>query len=143
MLWGGLCGFWIISPLLINDYLLGGDKQYEDGALYHSNVFNILFPVSIEFYNNNFIQFYVMECTLMLYNLYALILFDIFIVPLFMTIFIQLKTINMAYKSIGYHSSSMDYEGILQTVAFKNRTHLISNPKKVGRQKPHNLWIAR
>lgn len=114
VLWVGACFSWMISPLLIKNYLLG-DEQYKDGTINHLNVFNILFPVSIEFYNNNFILFYVMECIVMAYNSYILILFDIVIFPFFMTIYIQLKTISMAYKTIGYRPSSMVFEGIFKT----------------------------
>jgi len=106
-LWGVACVFWMISPLLINDF----NRDAQNTADYRLNVFNFLYPVSKEFYNDNFMLFYAMECTLMTYNSYALIMFDVVIVSFFTTVGIQLETIGFAFESLGHGRSSYNPEG--------------------------------
>lgn len=100
LLWATTCIFWMISPLLINDPY----RDVQDAsAEYHLNVFNFLFPlVSTEWYNENFILFYAVECVVMAYNSYVLVMVDIIIVSFCMTISIQLKTVGCAFETLGH-----------------------------------------
>jgi len=100
-LWAVACVYWMIPPLLNMDF----DRDPRvTAAKYRLNVFNFLYPVSQQFYNDNFTLFYVAECIVMAYNTYVLILYDVVIVSFCITTSVQLETVSGAFKSLGYDS---------------------------------------
>lgn len=71
---------------------------------YRYNVLNlILFPVTVEFYNDNFTLFYLIETTALIFYCHSMLIYDCLIISMCITIKHQLKTIALSYSELGHN----------------------------------------
>lgn len=83
---------WLIFPLMIEKNL---DERRQ-------NIFNMLFPVSTNKYNQYFYIFYVLEIMMGWFIVYYMMMIDIFIVTFCWVTIIQYKILGRAFENIGY-----------------------------------------
>lgn len=98
--WAVSCSIWIISPLF-NYYRLNNEIKNENIGNYQYNVLNLVFPVSVKFYNKHFISYYVLESILMVIWSHSMLIFDIITISMCVTLSYQLKTIVNSYHTFG------------------------------------------
>lgn len=100
---------YIVTPYIFNEnYVLLKGLNGEEHE-YHLSVFNLYFPVSNEEYNKYFVFFHVFELIFgLIWVIYSHV-FDLFAITMCYAISVQLKTINIAFATLGqkmieYHS---------------------------------------
>jgi len=77
---------------------------------YRYNMLNLIFPVSDQFYNNNFIVFYLLESIALIAYGFSMMIFDNLAVSLCITITYQLKSIALSYSTLGYNHIDTDFK---------------------------------
>lgn len=83
---------WLIFPLMIEKNL---DERRQ-------NIFNMLYPVSTNKYNQYFYIFYVLEIMMGWFIFYYTMMIDIFIVTFCWVSIIQYEILGRAFENIGY-----------------------------------------
>lgn len=102
--WVAVITIWILSPIIINGNYINVKSNNGTYNRYRYNMLNLLFPVSDEFYNENFKLFYLLETVALLFYGYSMMSFDYLVISMCITITYQLKTIAMSYSTLGYDS---------------------------------------
>lgn len=99
---------WIMAPIIIQDSYINVKFKNKKHVWYRYNMINLLFPVTADFYNDNFYIFYFIETlALIFYDTFNLI-FDCLIISICITITYQLKMIALSYKRLGYNYNNTD-----------------------------------
>ncbi|XP_060836193.1 uncharacterized protein LOC132918876 [Rhopalosiphum padi] len=95
---------WCLYPLLLillqKEHANQSNKRFE-------NIFNFRFPVTISYYNNNFVIFYIIELSIGLTLAYMHLVGDIFFISLCCVMIAQYEMIQIAYKNV---NSELNYE---------------------------------
>lgn len=109
VLWAVLIALWGLPSIITNDSYYLNDKS-KDKTLnqYRHNVFNLIFPVTTKFYNDNFYIFYLYEIVPLMIFGYVMVIFDYLIIGFCVTIAFQLKTIASSYNELGYYHTNTD-----------------------------------
>lgn len=92
---------WIYSPFTLKDVYLDanirGDVQH-----FRYNSLNYVFPITDEFFNNNFIIFYMIETIQIAFWCHVTVAYDPFLISVCIAIAAQLKTIADSYSELCY-----------------------------------------
>lgn len=91
---------WNTAPLFINNYYIRV-KVDDEISLYRYNVLNLVFPVSSEFYNGNFIKYYIIESSITMMLGHSILIYDVLTISMCITLRHQLKTIANSYHAFG------------------------------------------
>lgn len=106
ILWAAFIALWIFSPIVIKDSYLNIKSKNSTYMQYRYNMLNLLFPVSTQFYNDNFTVFYLFETIILTIYGYSMIVFDCLIISFCLTIVFQLRTIASSYSTLGYNHTN-------------------------------------
>jgi len=98
----------ILPPIIIEDNYLNVKSKDNTLNQYRYSVLNLLFSVSIQFYNDNFNIFYLFEAISLTIYGYSKIIFDCMVISFCITISFQLKMIASSYKTLGYNHTNTD-----------------------------------
>jgi hypothetical protein len=88
---------WILYPLVL--MLLQKHDVYQLNQRFE-NIFNLRYPVTISFYNNNFGIFYIMEVSIIVILLYMHVVTEVFFISLCLTFIAQFEMIKRAYENV-------------------------------------------
>lgn len=88
----------VISPLFIKNYYIR-IKIDNDIEYYRYNVLNFIFPVTGEFYNKHFINYYILESIITIILGHCILMYDILIISICITLRYQFKTIVNSYST--------------------------------------------
>ncbi|XP_025205093.1 uncharacterized protein LOC112601603 [Melanaphis sacchari] len=125
-----LGGLWIFSPIITKDNYLYIKSKNSTYIQYRYNILNLIFPVSTQFYNDNFNVFYLIEViTLSVYG-YSMIIFDFLFISYCITIAFQLKTIASSYSSLGYNLTNNNKIKIVSCISNGDYQSSTTNSKK-------------
>jgi len=105
ILWTAIISIWIFSPIIIQDNYLN-IKSKNSTYKYRYNMLNLIFPVSTQFYNDNFKVFYLFETITLMVIGYSMVIFDCFLISFCITIAFQLKMIASSYSALGYNHTN-------------------------------------
>ncbi|XP_060839565.1 uncharacterized protein LOC132920861 isoform X2 [Rhopalosiphum padi] len=94
---------WSLYPLLL--ILLQKDHANQSNQRFE-NIFNFRFPVTISYYNNNFVIFYIIELSIGLLLFYILLVSELFFFSLCYIIIAQYEMIQIAYKNVNSELNS-------------------------------------
>jgi len=108
--WIAIILVWILSPILIKDNFINVKSKNDTYSQYRYNMLNLIFPVSAQFYNNNFIVFYFLESIALIVYGYSMMVFDNLVFSVCITITYQLKSIALSYCSLGYNNVDIDFK---------------------------------
>ena len=108
MFWVAFVVLVVVSPIIMKNNYLNIKTKDRKHNLYRYNELNLLFPVSTEFYNENFNVFYLFEIIAVMSYGYSMIIFDILIVSFCITTAFQLRTIASSYNTLGYNHTNTD-----------------------------------
>lgn len=89
---------WNTAPLFIKNYYIRV-KVDNEIHLYRYNVLNLVFPVSSEFYNRNFLVYYIIESTITMILGHSILIYDVLTISMCITLKYQLKTIANSYQT--------------------------------------------
>lgn len=105
--WVVFCIIWIILPLL--NYIRENKVGNENLRNYQDNVLNLVFPVTVEYYNEHFIPYYILESILTTIWSHCMLIFDIIMISMCIMFSYQLKTIVNSYYTfdIDAHQGSI------------------------------------
>lgn len=92
---------WIYSPFSLKGVYLDANIK---GGVQHNryNSLNYVFPVTDEFYNNNFFIFYIIETVQIAFWCHVTVAYDPFVISICIAIASQLKTIADSYSKLCY-----------------------------------------
>lgn len=110
-LWLSIIVSWILSPILLKGKYWFATFENKTQR-YRYNSLNIIFPVSSEFYDENYLLFFTLETMILLCWGYPMMVSDILTISMFNTILNQLKTIAASYVplvSIARNNSSSKF----------------------------------
>lgn len=100
---------WILSPIIIpGNYINVKSKDGKTYNRYRYNMLNLIFPISAEFYNNNFRLFYLLETIALILYGYSMMVFDCLVISMCLTITYQLKMIALSYSKLGHNDIKTD-----------------------------------
>lgn len=85
---------WTILPILLN--------IYEDATDHFENIYNLEFPVNMDFYNKHFYMFYFMEVIQASYICYYTIMIDLFLISFCWATIAQYQVLTKSFEGIGY-----------------------------------------
>ncbi|KAE9535088.1 hypothetical protein AGLY_008380 [Aphis glycines] len=88
---------WIMFPLLLQ--LLQEEDTNQSNQRFE-NIFNFRFPVTINYYNNNYAIFYFMESFITMYMLYIYVAVDVFFISACYIMIAHYEMIKRAYENI-------------------------------------------
>ncbi|CAH1716755.1 unnamed protein product [Aphis gossypii] len=88
---------WIMYPLLLQ--LLQKEDANKSNQRFE-NIFNFRFPVTINYYNNNYVIFYIMESFIAMYLLYIYVAVDVFFISVCYVMIAHYEMIKNAYGNI-------------------------------------------
>jgi hypothetical protein len=96
-MWMNLTISWALSPLLITNYFF---KVEVENKIYNYrfNILNFIFPVTDQFYNDNFMIYYCIEFIVMILWGHCTLNFDILLMSMSITFKYQLKTIANSFS---------------------------------------------
>lgn len=100
-MWLNLMTFWALVPLFVTNYFLtieNNNKIYR----YRFNILNFAFPVTDQFYNNNFKIYYWIEFTVMTLWCHCTMNFDVLLLSMNITFKYQLKTIANSFSTFNF-----------------------------------------
>lgn len=90
---------WSISPLFINAFnLINSDIS----ILRYENIFNLLYPISLSVYNQNYFLFYFMEALVNVFSGYVIIQTNVILVTFFLVLIPQYEIIFSAFENLGH-----------------------------------------
>lgn len=91
---------WLFSPFLNKNHKM--EEVFNNGTdYYRNNVLNLVYPVTDQFYNDNYVIFYILESTLAIFWVHSTLIFDVLTISMCVTLSYQLKTIASSYSSFG------------------------------------------
>lgn len=85
---------WTILPILLN--------IYEEATDHYENIYNLEFPVTMEFYNDYFYMFYFMEVVQASYICYYTIMIDLFLISFCWATIAQYQVLTKSFEGIGH-----------------------------------------
>jgi len=88
---------WMMFPLLLQ--LLQKEDANKSNQRFE-NIFNFPFPVTINYYNNNYVIFYIMESFIGIYMLYINVVVDVFFISVCYVMIAHYEMIKRAYENI-------------------------------------------
>ncbi|CAH1716757.1 unnamed protein product [Aphis gossypii] len=88
---------WIMFPLLLQ--LLQKEDVNKLNQRFE-NIFNFPFPVTINYYNNNYVIFYIMESFIAMYMLYIYVVVDVFFISVCYVMIAHYEMIKRAYENV-------------------------------------------
>lgn len=104
--WLAVISVWILTPITIQgNYMLVKSKDLQSYSRYRCNVANLIYPVTDEFFNDNFGVFYLLETVLSIVYGYAMMAFDFLIISMGLTIIYQIKMVALSYSSLDGHNN--------------------------------------
>lgn len=126
---------WILSPIIISGNYINVKSKNATCNRYRYNMLNLLFPVSDQFYNDNFKLFYLLETVALIFYGYSMISFDYLMISMCIAISYQLKMIAKSYSTLGYKNafkseliyvlSIQNYNSLI--ISMNNKQLLIKN----------------
>lgn len=102
---------WIVSPIFMKDNYIVVKSTNDTYNHYHYNILSIIFPVTEQYYNNNFIHFYLLESLGLIVYGYSMMNFDYLIISICLTITYQLKMISKSYSKLGFNHIQGNIKG--------------------------------
>ncbi|XP_022183355.1 uncharacterized protein LOC111042929 [Myzus persicae] len=108
--WIAIISVWILFPIIAKDNFMNVKAKDETYSQYRYNMLNLMFPVSAQFYNNNFMVFYFLETIGVIFYGYSMVVFDNLVISVCITIAYQLKSIALSYRTLGYNNIDTDFE---------------------------------
>lgn len=99
ILWSSVFFAWSLSPFFLDGIYL--EVEF-DGEMrrFRYNLFNYVYPVSEQFYNEHFSYFYGIELIQIIFWAHGTIAYDTFVISICISIVFQLKTIAVSYASL-------------------------------------------
>lgn len=95
---------WILSPIFMQgNYINVMSKDGTSYRRYRYNMLSLIFPVSAQFYNENFKWFYSIEMIATLMYGYSMVIFDCLVISMCITMTYQLKMIALSYSTLGHN----------------------------------------
>lgn len=92
---------WIVSPLLHYARVIHETGGIENVGDYQRNVLNLVFPVTVRFYNEHFMCYYLLESMLTVIWNHALLIYDIITISMCIAFSYQMKTIFHSCLRVG------------------------------------------
>ncbi|XP_025192333.1 uncharacterized protein LOC112592486 [Melanaphis sacchari] len=94
---------WILFPLMLQ--LLQKEDLNQLNRRFE-NIFNLRFPVTSHFYNNNYVIFYIMESSIAIFLLYVTVVIDLFFISVCYVMIAQYEMIKRAYETVNRKPNS-------------------------------------
>jgi hypothetical protein len=99
---------WFLYPLLM--MLLHKEHANQSNQRFE-NIINLQFPVTISYYNNNFVIFYIIELSITLVLLYMYLLSEVFFISLCFAFIAQYEVIKITYENVNSELNSKNNNG--------------------------------
>jgi len=99
---------WTLYPLVLQ---LLQTEDANQSNLRSENILNFRFPVTINYYNNNYIIFYLVESSIVMFLLYINVVIDIFFISICFIVIAQYEMIKRAYESVNNKLNSENNNG--------------------------------
>jgi len=120
-MWMNLIISWSLAPLFVTNYFL--EAQVENKIYrYRFNILGFVFPVTDQFYNDNFMIYYYIEFTCLIIWCHCTMNFDVIFLSMNITFKYQLKTIANSFSTFNithYIKSKLyTYIGFLCIICF-------------------------
>lgn len=114
--WFAIAVVWILSPIIIKDNYI--NVKFNNGTFeqYRYNMLNLIFPVTGQFYNDNFLIFYFIETILLILYCFIMNIYDFLVITMCITISYQLKVITKSYSELGHRNTNNDFKSELYLV---------------------------
>jgi len=99
---------WSMYPLVLK-LLQKEDANQSNRRL--ENIFNLRFPVTINNYNNNYVTFYIMESSIIMFLLYIYVVIDVFFISICYVMIAHHEIIKRAYENVNSTLNSKNNNG--------------------------------
>jgi len=106
--WIFISAVYIFPSIIVEDNYIKIKSENETYNEFRYNVINLKYPVTAEFYNNNFLMFNLIEILTILFYFHSMIIYDYLIISMCIAITYQLKTISLSYSELGYNDVYAD-----------------------------------
>jgi len=97
-MWMNLIISWALAPLFVTNYFLELEVENEIYR-YRFNIMNFVFPVTDQFYNDNFMIYYYIEFACLILWCHCTMNFDILLLSMNVTFKYQLKTLANSFST--------------------------------------------
>lgn len=87
---------WMSFPVILKIFMMPKNPNQR-----HTNIFNLHYPVSVNFYNQCYFMFYFMELIIETFIAYAATTVDIFLISISLVIISQYEVLRQALESVG------------------------------------------
>ncbi|XP_026815408.1 uncharacterized protein LOC113555223 [Rhopalosiphum maidis] len=94
---------WCLYPLVL---LLLQKEDANQSNRRFENIFNFRFPVTISYYNNNYVIFYITETSFEMFLLYVYVVIDIFFISICYIMIAHYEMIKKAYEGVNSECNS-------------------------------------
>lgn len=120
---------WILLPFILqqDSYLTIHYKN--DSYHYHYTSLNFITPVTTEFYNKNYVYFYIFDSIVVFCCLHTLIFYDFIVLTMCICIECQLSRIANAFSEFDYADKSTNSKHIIFVPFKKNKIIICKNNK--------------